>query len=136
MWHTIDGVELNGEPPDLGGQTCQAFLCEQYWFEGKLEATANVTFLRFDGRWHRLYFDCGIVFWRRQDDEPASWASPAEGFACPLIDVGREAGVVGSCLAEYRMEPTAGGSRVTFAFDGGRVVVLDNHGDRTSYAAT
>ncbi|MEM1115133.1 MAG: hypothetical protein AAF845_12445 [Bacteroidota bacterium] len=136
MWIQVGDVEVNGLPPDLRGQTCEAFLCEQYWCDGALEAPANVSYLRFDGRWHRLYFDCGIVFWREHEGTPESWTVPNEGWDYPVVDVGVEAEVVGFHLAEYRMEPTPGGSRVVFAFENGRNVVLENDADRTGYAIT
>ena len=136
MWLQIDGVEVKGQPPDLHSQTCEAFLCEAFRAQGHVEATANVTYLRFAGRWHRLYFDCGLIFWREHDGAPEAWAVPEEGWEYPIVDVGAEAGVVGVRLASYRMEPTAGGSRVAFTFENGRGVVLDNHADRTSYSAT
>ena len=126
-------LDIHGEPPALAGEICEAFLCEQFWYEGVLEAPANVTHLCFGGRWYRLYFDWGIIFWRPADASPASWAIPEEGFEYPLVDVGAESGVLGARLAEYRMEPAERGSRVTFLFDNGRRVVLEDSEDRTEY---
>lgn len=134
MWLEIDGVEINGQPPELRGQTCEAFLCEQFWSNGELVDIANVVHLLFEGQWHRLTIDSGIVFWARRDEAPESWAIPEEGASFPLFDLGAEAGVLGAKLTTYRMEPTPGGSRVTFVFENAREVILDNHADRTSYS--
>lgn len=43
-------------PPQLASLPCDEFLCEQYWHRGVLEEAANVIYLRFASRWHRLTF--------------------------------------------------------------------------------
>lgn len=126
-------LDIHGDPPALGGQICEAILCEQFWHDGVLDAPANVTHLCFGGRWFRLYFDWGIIFWRPADASPAPCSVPAEGYDYPLVDVGAESGVVGARLVEYRMEPTERGSRVTFLFDNARRVVLEDTDDHTTY---
>lgn len=136
MWLEIDGVEINGQPPELRGQVCGAFLCEQFRHEGELVNVANVVYILFAQQWHQLTIDCGIVYWRLKDEAPEPWAIPEEGSEFPLFDLSIKAGVIGVRLTRYLMEPTAGGSRVTFEFENGRSVVLDNHADRTTYAAT
>jgi hypothetical protein len=80
-------LDIHGDPPALGGQICEAILCQQFWHRGVL----------------------------------------------PLVDVGAESGVVGARLVEYRMEPTERGSRLTFFFDNGRRVVLEDTDDHTAY---
>ncbi len=126
----MDPLDVVGEPPDLRGAVCEAFVCEPFVWEGDVEASAHVSYLRFGGAWHRLYFDCGIVFWRPSEGPPPV----LPGDEVPeRIDVAAEAGVAGVVLEGYRMEPTARGSRVTFAFaNGGRIVVEDTD-DRTHY---
>ena len=124
----MDPLDVVGDPPDLAGRRCEAFLCEPFVWEGVVEASAHVSYLRFDGAWHRLYFDHGIVFWQPSDGPPV--LEPGDENP-PPVDVGARAGVVGAVLEGYRMEPTARGSRVTFAFEGGRRVVVEDTDDRT-----
>jgi hypothetical protein len=127
----VFALDVNGAPPDLRGARCEAFLCEPFVWEGVVEASANVSYLRFDGAWHRLYFDYGLIFWKPSEGPPV----PESGDDVPTpSDVAAEAGVVGGVLEGYRMEPTERGSRVTFLFEDGRRIVVEDTDDRTGYS--
>lgn len=127
-------LSVNGEPPDLTGQICEAFLCEAHLHAGEVISSANVSYLKFDGSWHRVYFDCGIVFWRSQSEPPTDYEMPEHSSSCQITDVGRAAGVVGQSLDAYSMISTLTGSRITFRYTSGRQVVLEDSGDVTSFA--
>ncbi|MCB9171988.1 MAG: hypothetical protein H6637_03610 [Ardenticatenales bacterium] len=101
MFATMGDFELNGEPPDLSGKICQGLYREEYWFEGDLIEPATILYLKFDGQWHRLYFDFGIIFWRLEDELPESFDVPEEGWSFKMIDVNRTIPVVGRCLEQY-----------------------------------
>lgn len=130
----METLEVNGDPPDLSGQTCDAFFVRQYWYEGELAEPANVTYLSFADVWHRLCFDCGIIFWRGQDGAPEVWEE-SEEYAWPLIDLAKDKQFKGEALEEYEMETIRGGSQVVFCFASGKRVVFRNVADRTEYAA-
>jgi hypothetical protein len=55
-------MEIVGRPPELAGQLCEALVCEGFVYEGEIEATANVLYLRFEGVWHKLIIDYGTIF--------------------------------------------------------------------------
>lgn len=124
---------MNGQPPALAGKHCDAIICQQFWYQGELSAPAHVIHLQFDESWYRLYFDCGVIFWREEDEAPKAWAVPEEGWDYPLADLGASAKLVGLRLAAYDMESFPGGSRIAFRFEGGRTLTFEDVGDRTHF---
>ena len=130
----MPSLEFNGEPPELAGLVCEAFICEAYEYKGQPIAQANVTYLKFEGAWFRLYFEPWMVFWRSFSGRPEPWCAEKEHWNCPHTDVGVLAGVVGARLVSYETSPTKNGSKAVFHFDNGRAVVIEDEDDRTSYA--
>lgn len=126
-------LEINGIPPALAGQTCDGLIRQSYVYRGKLSAPAHTIYLLFAGTWHRLYFDCGIVFWRIQETRPEAWSVKEKGWDYPHSDLGIEAGVTGVRLDGYDMEPTRYGSKVCFRFANGRRIIIEDASDQTSY---
>jgi hypothetical protein len=130
----LDPVSINGDPPALVGQVCEELLASELWRDGLLVEPANVIYLLFGGRWHRLYFDWGIVFWRPH--HAAEAGPPSEDdFTFPLADVGRRFGVRGQVLDRLEAAPVEGGSEVRFGFGNGVVLVFSSVGDVTTYRA-
>lgn len=125
--------QLNGDPPNFAGRVCEAFLCESFVYDGKLEASANVTHLRFAGAWYRLYFEPGLVFWRVSSSDPMAWAVPEEGWSYPHTNVAELAGLIGEVLEAYEMEAGDSNARVTFRFRNGRQVVIEYEDDRGNF---
>lgn len=112
---------------------CEAFICEGFVSKGQLLANANVVYLCFDGVWHKLVIDCGVIFWRPIPDAPNPWTIESEGSEYPHVDVGAIAGVVGHRLGEYRMETIPAGGSVTFYFENDRTITIDNENDASSF---
>jgi hypothetical protein len=129
----LDPLSVNGEPPAVVGLPCDEVLVSEYWHDGERVEPANVVYLRFGGRWHRLYFDYGIVFWRPQESAPEAVPPGGEGYAYPLVDLGRQAGVCGVVLDRLEAAPIAGGSEVRFAFRNGADLVFRSIADITTY---
>jgi hypothetical protein len=137
-WHPAGGIveplSVNGDPPHLAGQRCNAVLCQQYWHRGELVEAANVVFLCFEGRWHRLYFDYAIVFWRTAESGPEPFQAPELESDYPVVDLAEERGLRGVRLLHYRMEPLGvSGAQVTFAFENGARLAFRCIDDVTSY---
>lgn len=126
-------LSVNGDPPPLDGKRCDAILCQQFWEDGHLVESANVVFLCFEGRWHRLYFDYAIVFWRAADGGPEPFKPPETGSAFPLVDIAEQRGLRGARLLCYRMESLDDGAQVTFAFENGARIVFRCIDDLTTY---
>ena len=129
----IADLDINGLPPQLNNTVCNAFICEQFVYAGELVAPANVSYLKFSGIWHRLYFDHGTIFWRFQGEDPLPWNVPQEQWSYPHTDVGNIAGVVGDRLISYVMTATPTGSNVEFIFSSSRRIVLVDAYDISSY---
>lgn len=129
----IQPLEINGTTPDLAGLICDGLIRQSYVYKGVLDVPAHAIYLLFAGIWHRLYFDCGIIFWRTQQERPKAWSVEEEGWGYPHSDLGAEAGVTGVRLDSYEMEPTLYGSKVTFCFANGRRIVVEDVNDRTEY---
>jgi hypothetical protein len=123
-------------PPELIGQLGEGFLCEGFVCAGEPHGTANVTFLKFGGIWHRLYFDFPVVFWRTQEEEPKPWEIADEGFVYPHTDVGREAGVLGQALTASEIRATHQRIQVLFCFQNGHQVILEDINDTASYCVS
>ncbi|SEM35817.1 hypothetical protein [Bradyrhizobium sp. OK095] len=126
-------MELIGQAPELTGLLCEAFICEGCVFKGKPLDNAGVVYLRFDGVWHRLVIDCGVIFWRPFSDQPSPWDIASEGWEYPHVDVGAIASVVGHRLREYRMETFSAGGSVIFYFDNDRTVTIHNENDASNF---
>jgi hypothetical protein len=118
---------VDGTPPALAGHVCEAFVCQQFLVDGRLEDGANVIFLKFGGVWSRLYFD-GMIFWRLCEKPPHPFEVPEKGWRYPHVDVGANADVIGRKLIRYEMsdEPM----RVSFEFEGGKRIFVESRNDR------
>ena len=111
-------LEIDGIPPRLTDQLCEELLCQQYWYQGKLAQEVDALFLKVNGRWHQLYFDAGIVFWRIQQEAPVLVEQQARSpFAYPLINLGEKFGIKDGIITECITEPLVEGARVTLVFE-------------------
>lgn len=126
-------MEQVGQAPELAGLVCEAFICEGFVSKSKLMANANVVYLRFDGTWHKLIIDCGVILWWPVRGEPSPWAIASEGWEYPHVNVGILADVVGHRLSDYRMETVVEGGRVIFYFDNDRTITINNENDASSF---
>lgn len=127
-------LDINGDPPPIEGVVCQAILVSEYWSSSKLCDPANVTFLKFADRWHRLYFDCDIIFWRQDSTGPhGAFRAEEIGAEWKDVDVGRAFGLVGLRLLRIAHEDLAPGSSVRLEFEQHRAFTLRSVGDRTTY---
>ena len=70
----MEELEFNGVVPAIEGEVVAELLCIEMWCDGNLEEQANVIYLKIDECWHRHYFDCGIIFWRRDSVPPTSYS--------------------------------------------------------------
>ena len=130
-------LEINGKFPDFEQKELSELICEQFWYDGVLEDSANVVYLCVDNSWFRLYFDCGIIFWRDHSlaPEPYSYfdknGSKVEFRVQNLLtEIGVE-----SCLI-VRVEATEieGGSMIKLVLSSGAVIEFKNVADVSSYS--
>ena len=126
-------LETDGIPPRLNNQVCEELFCQQYCYRGQLQQDVDVLLLKVNGRWHQLYFDEGIVFWRLQTEQPkALVAQPGDPMTYPLIDVGEMYALKQSVISDCITEPMLGGARVSFVFEGKGTLIVVHKNNKTS----
>ena len=132
----LQPLEFDGPHPGVTGQTCQEILCQEFWYRGQLTNPANVIHLRCDDRWHRLYLDNGVIFWREDGEKTAGYAAWKDGdVEFRTLDIGSQLNLRGLVVQSVVATPTDSGSQVAFRFEGGRELVFRCEHDVTSYTA-
>ena len=125
-------LEIDGQPPRLINQLCEELICQQYWYQGKLAQEVDTLFLKVNERWHQLYFDAGIVFWRIQQQAPVPVEQPAGSpFAYPLINISEQFAIKGCIITDCITEPLVEGARVTLVFEGKGTLFITHSDNRT-----
>lgn len=125
-------LEINGIPPRLINQLCEELLCQQYWYQGKLTQEVDVLLLKVNGRWHQLYFDAGIVFWRIQQEAPMP-VEQLDGspFDYPLINIGEQFAIKDCIIIDCLTEPLVEGARVTLVFEDKGSLLITHSDNKT-----
>ena len=128
-------VETHGTVPNLRGLRCDGLLSQGAILGDDL-IQDHILFISTGEVWHRLVIDNGVVFWREQSEEPASWSVPEEGLHYPVRDVGSVEGLLG--LQFESLTQTRDGSTVTVAvhFIDGRCLRFSERDDRTTLEIT
>jgi hypothetical protein len=113
----LDELDINGEPPAVTGKICDAFVCQDLRLDGGVEDRAYITHICFEGRWHRLYFEPFMIFWRTVEGAPAAADEP--GSECVLDDVGQEHAIVGVRLRSLSHGRSSEWIEARFGFENG-----------------
>jgi hypothetical protein len=124
----------NGAVPDFAGAICEGFVCESLHVEGEPPAPANVTYLKFNGTWFRLYFEFRCVFWRRFEEQFLPWTG--EEPWTQYVNLADEFKIAGQRLVSCLPIATDKGSEVAFIFENGLMVRIQDNDDRTSFEIT
>lgn len=130
----IDPSEINGIQPRIEGQVCDELLVEEHSLGEEVTAPANVIHLRFDECWHRLYFDCGIVFWRQSTVSPVPYDMPELQSRVRIVDLGSRYGVRGERLVQIETTAIENGAEVILHFAGLKNVRFTDAHDVTTYS--
>lgn len=126
-------LETNGIPPRLAGHECEELICQQYWLRGGLEQEVDGLFFKVNGRWHQLYFDAGIVFWRGLPQAPTAFEHQAhDPFVFRLVDVGKKFGVKEDFIADCVTEPLIDGVRVSVVFENKGTLIVKHVANKSS----
>ena len=125
-------LEINGIQPKLDGHICEDIICQQYCREGKLINEVDVLSIKADGRWHQLYFDSGIVFWRSQQQPPSPYEPQAgDAFSYPLVDFGERYRLKDQLITELEVAPMPEGAKVTLKFERGNALIIYHQDNRS-----
>ncbi|MBB5322911.1 hypothetical protein [Marinobacter oulmenensis] len=126
-------LSINGEWPSLEGKVLQELICHEMYYQGKLEETANVTFIKVDGHWLRLYFDYDIIFWRAKYSVPQPYEMPEHNSYFKTRDVGAELELCGQIIKSVAAKGLKRGVEIEFKFDNGRSIFFQSIDDVSSY---
>ena len=128
-------LEVVGSPPNLPGRTCEALLCQQYWYRGELAEAANVLYLKVDGLlWQRFLFDSGILFWREVDAPDAIATSPTDEYHYPIADIGARFGLPGQRISGMSAHDDGRRAELHLTFGSGSRLTLWNQNDLSHVA--
>ena len=130
-------LEINGKFPHIEQKDLSKLICEQFWYDGELKDPANVVHLCVDNHWFRLYFDCGIIFWRDQSAAPEPYSyldKSAAKVETRLQNLLNEIGVESCLIVCVEAREISGGSMVKIALSSGAVIEFKNVADVSSYS--
>jgi hypothetical protein len=127
-------LEIDGVWPDFENGILEELLCYEMWHKGKLEEPANVIFLKVSGNWYRLYFDYGIIFWRKDKEGPKEYEIPEYESYFKVVDVGRNYGLVNNIIESVvgRTLPNYD-SAVIIKMANEKSIAFSNIDDNTTY---
>ena len=120
----------------MRGCVCQHLICEGYVCGSDPVTDANVVFICVADEWCRFSIDCGVVFWRQQQDAPAPWSVPEEQWTYPHRNVGREFRLEGNVLVGVEIGRNQGQTHIALQFVDGRTFRLIESHDRSRFAVS
>lgn len=123
------------EELEIDGGKIEELLCSEMWYRGKVEEPANVIHIKVNGNWHRLYFDYGIIFWRRDKEGPKEYEMPEYESHFKVVDVGRKYNLVNNFVESVTGRAVPRGSEILFRLTNGRLIKFSNVEDYTTYIA-
>jgi hypothetical protein len=124
---------INGEEPQLAGTRCTGFYLQHFYEGPQVTDQVNVAYLRFDGQWYRLYFECATIFWRRSE-EPEVPENSELAYGLLLNNMSGMASVVGQEFESLAYSASESGDvQVRLSFRNGKFLqFLHNcHADST-----
>jgi hypothetical protein len=127
-------LTFNGPMPEWAGAICEGFVCESLRIEGEPTAPADVTYLKFNGTWFRLYFEFRCLFCRRFEGHCLPWTDDEPW--TDYVDLADEFKFSGQRLVSFAANATAKGSMVTFVFESGLIVLINDSDDQASFEIT
>jgi len=135
----IDPASIVGEVPNLQGKRIDRLVLQEFWYSGKLEEEANVSYLNIEGDWHRLYFDYGVIFWKESKEEDMA-IEPFEDDSgelnqFKLRDFGKEDGIEGKVIEAMTLESDTQTANVKMTFADGSSLVFESIEDNTTLRA-
>jgi hypothetical protein len=120
----------------IGLTTLEELIVQEYWYLGIQEEQANVIWLKINDAWLRLYFDCGIIFWRSAKSEPIySEPDSDEFYDYPLRNLGVELNIRNQTIIKCEAASILEGVRVSFCFGNGARLAFKNFNDSTTIEA-
>lgn len=127
-------VEADSVIPDLIGQHCSEFICQQSWFKGQLVEEAKWIYLKLEGEnWYKAHFGEGRLFFDTQKDAPSQVGiSEDDKISCPLADIAGKHKLKGKMISNTAYRSYEGKAELTISFEDHTTITICNIGDITS----
>ena len=122
-----------GQWPDLSGKVLEQVLCQEFWYDGKLEEPANAIGLLAGGQWYRLMINQSTVFLRQGEGLSANPTQPDALIQYKTVDLGADQGLAGGTISTFDKRALGEGAQVEIAFADGRRLIFTNKDEVTSY---
>ncbi|MES0491269.1 MAG: hypothetical protein ABUK01_14845 [Leptospirales bacterium] len=130
----MEELDINGEWPELLNKKLDELIIQEYWYKGKLTEQVNSIWLNIQNVWHRLYFDFGIIFWRKYNDRPNNYEfNPDDMYNYPLREITSKLQLKGQVIKDCTGCAIPGGSQVIFFFANNQQLIFKNINDNTTY---
>ncbi|WP_462158267.1 hypothetical protein [Pseudoalteromonas sp. GB56] len=126
-------IEVNGDWPNLEGKVLDDLVCVECRYNENDVERANSIYLKCEESWYRLYFDCGIIFWRKADEGPTDYDMPEFESTFRNVLVGDIIGVNGLKICSVTVKSFDYGSEVQFVFENKQQITFFDVNDVSDY---
>lgn len=126
-------LEVNGEWPKLDNCVLEEIICVETWPKESLSGEVNSIYLKVDGVWYRLYFDCCIVFWRKNVDVPKEYDMRELDMSFKLVDLGKEYSLTSKNIKSMHGSGIENQSKVTIELADKKTIQFSCEGDVVAY---
>ena len=126
-------LEINGNQPNIEGDKLEGLVCQEMLYQGEIHERAHGVFIKCSNIWHRLYFDCGIIFWRTCTEAPKNLEIPETDCYFRNVFVGKDLGLNGLTIQSIACEIVEESTEVTFKFNSDRQITLFDFNDVSDY---
>jgi hypothetical protein len=117
---------INGEEPRLEGETRTGFVLMHFCEGVEISNQVNVAYLKFGAQWHRLYFECGTVFWRASREAPGAPVNSTLEYGLVMNDLSEMSSVVGQVVESVSYSANeAGDVDVRLRFASGTAITFN-----------
>jgi len=119
---------LNGEEPPIVGEMCEGFYLQQYQEQQRVTDPANVSYLKFNGKWVRLYFEASTIFWG-ESDQPGEPVNSGVDSTLVLVNLCEMSSVVGARLEAISCNGNKHHVEVAMSFSSGHILTFRHSGE-------
>ena len=128
-----NNLSIDGKWPKLEGTKLQEMMCDEMYYEGKLEELANVIHIKVNEKWLRLYFDYDIIFWRSEKFAPVNYEIPEYDSFFKTTDVAKKFDLKGETIVSLNAQLVENGVEVNFVFSNGKKIIFSSINDVSNY---
>jgi hypothetical protein len=129
----MEEPDIVGTMPDLAGAHLDGLYVEEYWHGGSISEPAGVIHICADGKWHVLYFDYDIVYWRDGTGVPEPYSMPELDAEVKIVDLRKKLSIGDVIIFACSASSIEAGSEVKLTFSKDKEILFRCAYDSTSY---